>query len=206
MESIIYDYETLSANPYDGVILSLAALSFDESRYVSNPYTYEELLSSCKFIKFNVEEQVKKYNRKIQKETVEWWSNLGEQYRYMYTPSKDDKSITEIYDFFLSLVNNPKNVKCVYTRGNTFDPLFTTSIFNAIQKVEPFHWSKIRDTRSLIEGLSWGSNLDNGFMIKELEAKFIKHDPIHDISMDVMRMQLLARSITYEGANQNESV
>jgi hypothetical protein len=38
-------------------------------------------------------------------------------------------------------------------------------------------------------------NLDNGFTPSELVSKFVKHDPCHDVAMDVMRMQLLAQAI-----------
>jgi len=38
-------------------------------------------------------------------------------------------------------------------------------------------------------------NLDNGFTPGDLTSKFVKHNPCHDISMDVMRMQLLAQAI-----------
>jgi len=57
------------------------------------------------------------------------------------------------------------------------------------------HWRIIRDTRSMIEGMSYGMDIKNDFMPSALESKFVKHDPRHDIVMDVMRMQLLARAI-----------
>ena len=47
----------------------------------------------------------------------------------------------------------------------------------------------------MIEGMSFGMKLDNGFTPSGLENQFIKHDPRHDIAMDVMRMQLLAQAI-----------
>lgn len=202
-ESLIYDFETLSSDGIDGVVLSLAAVSFDEDRYLNNPYTYDELLSLCKYIKFDVEEQVKKYNRKIQKDTLEWWIDRGDLAHEILRQSPQDKSISEIPNFLRGLVSNPRNVKRVYTRGNTFDPIFMTSLFKALNENEPFHWSKIRDTRSMIEGLSWGSGIDNGFLVKGLEDKFVKHHPIHDISMDVMRMQVLVQHLFKDDTDES---
>jgi hypothetical protein len=194
--AIIYDYETLSSNPQDGVVLSLAALAFDETRYVSKPYTYEELLGAAQYIKFNVEEQVRVYGRKIQKETVEWWSIQDKAAQHCLAPSADDRSISELPTFLRNLATDPKSIKRVYTRGNTFDPIFTESILKVLRQLDPYHWGTVRDTRSMIEGLSWGTNLDNGFMVDGLKDKFVKHDPIHDIAMDVMRMQVLVQAIS----------
>lgn len=194
--AIIYDYETLSSDPQTGVVLSMAALAFDENRYVSNPYTYEELLDSAQYIKFNVEEQVRVYGRKIQKETVEWWSKQDKAAQHCLAPSDDDRSIADLPGFMRGLVTDHKAVKHVYTRGNTFDPIFTESFFKMLKQSEPYHWGSVRDTRSMIEGLSWGSNLYNGFMVEGLQDKFVKHDPIHDIAMDVMRIQTLVQAIS----------
>lgn len=196
MNAVIYDYETLSSNPQDGVVLSMAALAFDENRYVSNPYTYEELLESAQYIKFDVEEQVKVYGRKIEKATVDWWAKQDKAAQHCLAPSDDDRSIADLPGFMRGLVADTKTVKRVYTRGNTFDPIFTESIFRALQQYEPFHWNLVRDTRSMIEGLSWGSGIKNSFMVEGLEDKFVKHDPVHDIAMDVMRMQVLVQAIS----------
>lgn len=194
--AIIYDYETLSADPQTGVVLSLAALAFDENRYTTNPYTYEELLEKAQYIKFKVEEQVRVYGRKIQKETVDWWARQDKEAQHCLAPSDDDRSIADLPEFLRNLVANPKDVKRVYTRGNTFDPIFTESLLKVLRQPDPFHWRTLRDTRSMIEGLSWGADIRNDFMVEGLENKFVKHDPLHDIAMDVMRMQVLVQAIS----------
>jgi len=60
----------------------------------------------------------------------------------------------------------------------------------------PFGFSKFRDTRSLIDGLSWGSGLKNWFIPDDFQDKFIAHDPCHDVAMDVTRIQYLVRAIS----------
>ena len=46
MNSVIYDFETLSQDMVNGVAVSLAVLQYDDKRFLKNPYTYEELLLS----------------------------------------------------------------------------------------------------------------------------------------------------------------
>jgi hypothetical protein len=196
-DCIIYDFETLGKQPRSSVVLSMAALPFNEDKFVSdNPYTYEELLYSAKLIKFTVQEQVTKYKRTIDKETLEWWSKQSAVARKGLAPSPADVPLVELYPFLMDLIDDPKNAKKVYTRGNTFDPLFLESLLENIGQADPFPWWKVRDTRSMIEGMAFGSGLSNSFMPEGLEKVFVHHDPIHDVSIDVMRIQTLARLIT----------
>lgn len=191
---IIYDFETLGKNPNESVVLSMAALSFTEERFTTdNPYTYNELLMNAKLIKFDVKEQVELYDRKIDKETVEWWSKQSAEARKSLAPSKEDVPLVELYPFLMDLIDEPKKVKKVYTRGNTFDPIFLESLLRNINKLDPFPWWNVRDTRSMIEGMSFGADIRNDFMPDELKEHFVHHNPIHDISIDVIRLQTLAR-------------
>jgi hypothetical protein len=193
-ECVIYDFETLGQDQQKSVVVSFAMVTFSEKRYIDDPYTYEELVDSCKYIKFNVEDQVINFGRKINKETLEWWNSQGEEAKKQIRPSKEDRSILEFYEF---VINNCEcaNIKKSYTRGNTFDPMFLQYLMSDTGRQDPFHWRTVRDTRSMIEGMSFGMKLDNGFTPGDLASKFVKHDPRHDVAMDVMRMQLLAQAI-----------
>lgn len=193
-ECVIYDFETLSQDQNKGVVISLALLSYTESRFASNPYTYEELLDNCKKIKFNVEEQVTKYKRTISKETVAWWKEQNKEAQKQLAPSSDDASIDTLYQFLVDNIDLAKHQKA-FTRGNTFDPIFMDSILKESGKANPMHWASIRDTRSFIDGLAYGTKLSNKFIPEGLESKFVPHDPCHDIVMDVMRMQTLVKTI-----------
>lgn len=193
--AVIYDFETLSQDQANGAVVSMAMLCFAESRFTDDTYSYtfDELVKGAHVIKFNVEEQVKTYNRTINKETLEWWNEQGPEAKKQLIPSADDKSISELYNFFI--LNKSINVERVYTRGNTFDPIFLENIMRQTGFPDPYNWWEIRDTRSTIEGLSWGSGLKNSFMPENCD-NFIHHNPVHDIALDVMRLQTLVKAIS----------
>ena len=193
-ECVIYDFETLGQDQLRSVVVSFAMLSFSEKRYIENPYSYEELVDSCKYIKFDVEEQTILFNRKISIDTVKWWNSQGAEAKKQIAPREDDKSILELYEFIINNCECPK-IKKSYSRGNTFDPMFLQYLMEQTEHTDPFHWNTVRDTRSMIEGMSFGMNLNNGFTPSDLVSKFVKHNPCHDVAMDVMRMQLLAQAI-----------
>lgn len=191
---VIYDFETLSQDPVNGVVVSFAMLNYRESRFVDDPYTYQELVDKSFYMKFDVEDQVKNYNRVIEKSTLEWWGKQSKEAQSKLAPSSDDMSISELYGFFT--VNRATNMRRVYTRRNTFDPIFMTSLMKATGKPEPYDWWDVRDTISYIDGLSYGVDLKNNFIPDGLEEHFVAHDPRHDISMDVMRLQTLVQAVT----------
>lgn len=193
-DCVIYDFETLGQDQQRSAVLSFAMITFSESNYKSDPYSFMELVDKAKFIKFDVEDQITRFHRKINKETLDWWNQQGDEAKKQLRPSDDDKKIDELYSFITKHTEGMK-IKKAYTRGNTFDPMFLQYVMSDTGYKDPFHWRVVRDTRSMIEGMSFGMKVDNDFRPKEIENQFIKHDPKHDIAMDVMRMQLLAQAI-----------
>ena len=191
--NLIYDFETLGPAE-NGAVVSLAMLKFDENLYEDKPYNYDDLLSRVEYAKFNVVEQVEKFDRIIDKKTLEWWQRKSPEAQAQLKPSKDDISIEDMYEFFTDCIG-PDTLKKAYTRGNGFDPIVLESVLKYFKKEVPYPWWIIRDTRSMLDGMCWGSSLDNKFIPKEYEDKFVHHDPRHDIVMDVMRMQTVARYI-----------
>jgi hypothetical protein len=191
-ECVILDFETLGQRP-STVVTSFALLSFTESRYVKNSYSFQELIKSVKYIKFDVEEQVNKYHRTLDPDTIKWWSEQSSTAKAQIKPRPDDVSIDKLYQFLIDNIDLACHKK-MYSRGNTFDPIILDSILASCGKVNPMHWGSVRDTRSMIEGMSFGFPIKNDFIPDNITG-FIKHNPIHDIALDVMRMQTLAKII-----------
>ena len=197
MKGLFYDYETLGTDVNTAPILSMAILAhIDSDRFIENPYTLDELISKAGFWKFDVAEQVKTFGRLINQDTVKWWMQQEPEVRDpQLKPMADDLSITEIPTIFKSLYNEKE---LVVTRGNTFDPMITDSLCTAMNEdhgeLYPF-WA-VRDTRSYIEGMSYGSGMKNSFIPPELsETKIATHDPRVDIALDVLRIQYIAQAI-----------
>lgn len=192
--AIIFDFETLSVDRVNGVLLSMAVLEFEESRFNSKEqYSYTELLESSRYIKFDVESQVKKYGRQINQDTLKWWGEQSKSAQRQLKPTELDVDIDQAIPFINTHIK--KKLDKVYTRGNTFDPIIIDYIAEQCKQDVPWpHWI-VRDTRSMIEGMSWGIDLRNGFIPEGLESVFVAHDPQHDIVMDVMRLQTLALAL-----------
>ena len=192
--AIVYDFETLGVKPQTAPVVSIALLNFDTTRFLSNPYTYRDLLDAVKVMKFNVEDQVINYGKKIEKDTLDWWSNQSVQAQKQLAPSKLDVGIDACIPWFAANISENETHK-VYTRNNTFDPMFLESLCKDTGHPLPYsHWN-IRDTKSTIDGMTWGHNIKDNFIPEGLEEHFVAHDPAHDVAMDVMRLQYLADMI-----------
>jgi hypothetical protein len=190
--NLIYDFETLSQNAFNGAVINIAALQFDPARFIDSPYEFEELVEECQFIKFDVHEQVMKYGRKVEQSTIDWWKQQSKEAQRQLTPSPVDQSIDVLYDFMVRDLDY-ENMKAVWTRGNSFDPVLLDSILIATNKPKFKNWWAIRDTRSFLDGLLYGSNIKNNFIPDGLDV--VLHDPRYDISLDVYRMQTVIREL-----------
>ena len=193
--SLIYDYETLGQDVINCPVLSMAAFAFDTNRFISKPYTLSEIVDGSTYVKFDVNEQVKVFKRVIESSTIDWWMlQSKEAQRSQLKAYKTDVSISEMPDVLESIYTEGASV---YTRGNTFDPIITETMCKAMGKPSPYPWWSIRDTRSMIDGLSYGSKMSNSFMPEPVEYKdVVLHDPRYDIALDILRLQVLIRAIS----------
>ena len=196
-KSLIYDFETLGGLVFEHAALCIAWLEFEEEKMLSSePYNFETLVNSVKFCKFDVTDQVKNYGRKIDKSTLTWWSEQDIRVKSRVLTVKEDDVPLE--EFIIGFENIPRNSFAedydnVYCRGTDFDPPLLTSLFNNVGKKNPIPYWMNRDTRSYIDGLTYGSKIKNTFIPEDVKGIFIEHDPSHDIAMDVYRIQHIKR-------------
>jgi hypothetical protein len=189
-DALIFDFETLSQNPINGALVSCALLTFDMDILSVNGYSYEELLNRVKYFKFDVKEQVDRWNRRVDPKTIDWWQQQSKEALATIKPTADDRPLTEFIPWMETHFER-KSIKYVFTRNNTFDPVIVQSVCGDLNLVVPYDWWKIRDTKSFIMGLTWGHAIKDSFIPPMAENKYVKHDPRHDVVLDVARLQTL---------------
>jgi hypothetical protein len=192
--ALIFDFETLSQNPINGALVSCALLTFNMNVLEQSGYAYEDLLSRVKYFKFDVKNQVRNWNRNVDPKTIEWWEQQSKEALETIKPSENDKPLPEFMPWFTSNFDRSK-LSYIFSRNNTFDPVIIQSICNDFSLPIPYDWWKIRDTKSLIMGLTYGHNIRDSFIPPDAEHKYVKHDPRHDVVLDVMRLQVLIHTI-----------
>lgn len=181
----VIDTETLGVYP-DAVVLSLAIVPFE---FENLRGSFMDYVSSGLSLKLSVEDQIRKYGRKIEPETMQWWKEQGDEAKAILKPSGRDKTVQDALDAFDEFLENngyePKE-SWLWSRGNLFDFGKVESLYRKAGRPEPYVHYMVRDIRTMIDcfcGTSRGR-------IKPLGERegFILHNALHDAANDAMTM------------------
>lgn len=187
----VYDCETLGKES-NSVILSMAAIHFDPS----DKKSYQEYKSSAFFVKFKVEDQIKRLNRKVGKTTMQWWAKQCDNVKIVsFKPNKAlDVEFEDGYEQmrrWAASFNEPNS--WVWARGN-LDQLIMDS-FEEQLEIEPiWPFKRWRDVRTAIDILY---ETDKGYIDVEVPPwidafdpalHVTKHNPIDDCAYDIMML------------------
>lgn len=198
----ILDFETLGQDALRCPAIDCSIATFYWERFLDEPYTFEELTSGhCERLKVSVEDQVKNYGAKIEKNTVKFWQDQSPEVQKHIAPRKDDLTQEEFCDKFIGYLANQPKIEYWWSRANVFDPLILWRIMTDCNR----HYSlneylmfwRVRDTRTFIDA-KFNFSTKNGFVPvadeKYWESAFAAHDSVHDIAADIMRLQAIHRA------------
>ena len=183
----IFDVETLGKES-NSVMLSMAAIYFDPETKPS----YEDLYNSAFFVKFDVEDQVKRLDRKIGKTTMQWWAKQCDIVKAKsLKPNKAvDVKFEDGYEAMRKWAESKKDDQCyVWARGN-LDQLVLDSFEEQLEIKPIWPFNRWRDVRTAIDILY---NTSNGYCPVNYkgfsaESKVIKHNPVDDCAYDAMML------------------
>ena len=182
----LLDVETLSKSS-EAVILSLACIQFEPGQN----YTYEQLLDSAFFVKFNAADQMMRLGRKAEKSTMDWWAKQCDFVRTVsFVPSDEDVTVEEGYEAFRQWVKTfttTQQKEWVFIRGS-LDQLVLDSLEMQLNVQPVFPYSQYRDVRTAIDFLY---ETKNGYVKVpnfDSQSKVYKHCPRHDCAYDIMQL------------------
>ena len=186
----IFDVETLGKES-NSVILSMAAIYFEPDKEPS----HTQLRDSAFFVKFDVQDQIKRLNRKVGKTTIEWWSKQCENVRVKsFKPRADDIQFEIGYEAMRQWANTKNDSKCwVWARGN-LDQLVLDSMEEQLELKPIWPFSRWRDVRTAIDFLYGTTNgyveVDTPAWVEAFDSKLhiTKHNPIDDCVFDAMQL------------------
>ena len=182
----VFDVETLG-KATNSVVLSMAAIYFDPNGKPSP----KEMVDNGIFIKFNVEDQVNRLHRKVEKSTIQWWSKQAKIARdASFKPSSNDVTLEQGYELLRQWAASKNDNKCwVWARG-TLDELILDSIEEQFQLEPVWHYARWRDVRTAVDFLY---SRTNGYCKVDYpgfnsETDILKHHPMDDCVFDAMML------------------
>ena len=196
--AFFFDFETLGQNTSTCPVLCCAGMVIDLNSFATKEWTFDELYEKSKLVNFNVEDQVKNHGKVIEKSTLEWWEkSVKKDVRLKIFNPKEKESITKFCEWLNTFDEiNHNKINTFFSRGQAFDLEIANSLIeiSGHEATKYIPWWSARDTRSFIEGATFGSGLKNNFIPKDyagIPDKPDLHDPITDIVVDVLRFQYI---------------
>ena len=194
-QCIMLDFESL-AKREDTVVLDLSAIVFN----LFDDDKFEDLVNNqdrCFRVKFDVKDQVDNYGRKIDKSTLQWWSEQSKEAKMTLQPSAIDVGLFDGISRFNAFVGRNLDSRNAlgYVRGQSFDfPIIThiasqfPDFFTDPDNFPVKFWNQ-RDVRTaLAHDLQTPTNTKCP-LPKGIFEGFIKHNSIHDCARDVISIQ-----------------
>jgi hypothetical protein len=182
----IFDVETLGKES-NSVMLSMACIYFDPDKQP----TPDELRKGAFFAKFNVEDQIKRLNRKVGKTTMQWWAKQCDNVRTVsFKPNPHDVRFEDGYEAMREWAKTKNDDKCwVWARGN-LDQLVLDSFEEQLELKPIFPFNRWRDVRTAIDILYKTSK---GYVKVDYPGfdpalHITKHNPIDDCVLDAMML------------------
>ena len=192
MINVIFDFESLGLGE-NSVLLSLGVVAFDTKDYDIQSdgveTTFNKLLKQGLYVKLDAKEQTQKYKRTIDKSTLMWWTEQGEEAREVLRKSDDDVSLDRmellLKDYF-ELNGVTKNTP-VWSRGYT-EPMWYESVKLNLNTYGSIRHYQYRDIRTLLNVVIEDKYLSRNHIntIKQPE-NFIKHNALHDVCFDAVQ-------------------
>ena len=135
---LMIDLETLATTP-NAAVLTIGACKFDPQGVDVNSTFYER-------IKLDSQEL---YNRKIDDNTLQWWSQQDKQIQEDAFGEGSDRidlkdAMKKLYTFGLGTSN-------VWSHGSIFDVVIIEDICRSFQQAVTWKFWEVRDTRTLFD-------------------------------------------------------
>ena len=192
MINVIFDFESLGLGE-NSVLLSLGVVAFDPSDFdiagQGVQGTFDKLLKQGLYIKLDAKEQTSKYGRTIDKSTLMWWTEQGEEAKEVLKKSDDDVSLDRmeiLLKDYLELNGVTKNTP-IWSRGYT-EPMWYESVKLNLNTYGSFRHYQYRDIRTLLNVSIEDKYLSrNHINTIEHPVSFIKHNALHDVCFDAVQ-------------------
>lgn len=188
---LCFDVETLGAES-NSVILSAAIVYMNPAE----KNTWESLYENTLFVKFNVKEQVKQYNRVTEKDTITWWNKQCDlAKKQSFFPSEKDLPAKEAIACIRNYIaaNCDPKTTLIWTRGS-LDQMVIDSLCKATGDEPIMQYSNYRDMRTYVDLAA--TNSTRGYCAINPETYpgtwdrnvVVKHNPIDDIVLDALML------------------
>jgi hypothetical protein len=181
------DIETLGIES-TSVILSIGIVYVNDI----SPKSFDDVIKNSIFLKLDAKEQIEKYNRTVDSDTLKWWKKQGDvQKARSFNRYPTDLPVMEAINLCKRWVKMQSSAdELVWVRGSMDSPCID-SLFRAAGHEPLFKYSLYRDVRTAID-IMYPDTSKNGYVDIDPEKCFgfdnshvAKHCPVSDSAYDL---------------------
>jgi exodeoxyribonuclease VIII len=136
----------------DSVILTIGAQIFDPSPGVFGWQEQEiydtvsgKFVSPSMNIRVDVDSQISKFNRTIDEDTMQWWSQQSDEAKEEAFSEENRVSLEQSLDTLISMANL---CKAVWSKGPLYDIVMLEHALNQTKRKIPWKFWEVRDART----------------------------------------------------------
>ena len=197
----ILDYETIGQNARLAPAVDCSYTTFVWERFIEEPYTFQELITTIQKSKVSIKDQVTNYDFSYKEEDLKWWMEQPPEVRKNIKPLPTDLTVPQFIEEVISYLRKSEKISYWWSRANGFDPVILHHQSSCVKKdvlLNEYlpHW-RLRDTRTYIDA-KFDFSTQNGFVpIGDEEywkTNFKAHDSTHDVAADILRLQAIVRA------------
>lgn len=181
-----FDIETLSTES-TAIVLSLAVVHFDFEHDTS--VTYDKLVERSLYVKFKMKEQ-HDMGRHVSKSTLEWWKKQGTNIRDLcFVPTAADMMAVDGLNALNAYVKEHGSTGSMFWARGSLDQMALESLCRKVDVKTPVIYNMWMDIRTAIR-LTKETSDERGYCdIPNFDSSTVdKHNPIADISLDVLQL------------------
>lgn len=140
---MMFDIETLGRKP-GCVVTSIGAVKFGFSKGVYDRFK----------VNISVEDSVKNYGLKIDKDTLKWWESQSKAARDSWLHDPEPVPVKEAVELFVDWIGKDKS-RLIWSHGASFDIPIIQELFNVVGIEKPWHYRQEMDSRTVFNMLGY---------------------------------------------------
>jgi DNA polymerase III epsilon subunit-like protein len=167
---MMFDIETLGQKP-GCVVTSIGSVKFGFSKGVYDRFK----------VNISVEDSVRQYGLKVDKNTVAWWETQPKAARDSWLHDPEPIPLKEALEAFVDWLGHDKS-RLIWSHGASFDQPIINEAFDVCGMKKPWHYRQEMDTRTVFNMLGYVNSANRE------QSALTHHDAVADAEAQALAL------------------
>ena len=185
------DFNTLGVS-FNSALASVAVVPF----VIGDDKSFDDYVQAGETFYFDVEHQVRSYNRKVLKSTINYWVDKNPDFK----TAKKNQLLTfeffiDSFETFLKEHKYSRESSLLFSWGSHFDFPLLESIYNDFKMPMGYNAIRVRDFKSVFDLIAGGTNGQYRSPTTEVDH-YNHYYTIHNASLNILKYNEIMKNFT----------